>query len=108
MRIIHILGKYSKNYASGIASHVEEMALSQQKNGHEVLIVSYLKKEHDADEYLEEYNHIRVVNLLGTSGHDLKICYKLYSVIREFKPDIVHYHVVPFVAFLAHIFNRKY
>src|SRR5688572_30437299 len=108
MRIIHVLGKISKKYASGIASHVIELGSFQKKQGHEVLIVSYLMKEHDDDEYLDNYEDIKIINLRGTSGHDLKICYRLYSVLRDFKPDIVHYHVIPIIAFLAHIFNKTY
>jgi glycosyltransferase involved in cell wall biosynthesis len=108
MRIIHVLGKISKNYASGIASHVMELSSFQKKQGHEVLIVSYLMKEHEDDEYLNNFEDIKIINLRGTSGHDLRICYRLYSAIREFKPDIVHYHVIPIISFLSHIFNKTY
>ena len=108
MRIIHILGKISENYTSGIANHVVDLASYQKADGHQVLLISYLKKEDINDRYLNEINSIPIMNLDGKSGHDVAICSKLFSAIRAFKPDIVHYHTIPIIALLCHLHNRKY
>lgn len=108
MRIIHVLGKISENYTSGIANHVIDLASYQKEDGHEVLLISYLKKENINDRYLNEFNSIPIINLDGKSGHDVAICGKLFLAIKAFKPDIIHYHTIPIIAFLCHLPYRKY
>ena len=45
-------------------------------------------------------------SLNARNGHDMRILWRLCKIMREFKPDIVHIHVLPFMARV--LFSVKY
>lgn len=55
-----------------------------------------------------EKEDVRTFSLHAANGHDAKIFYAFYKVMQEYKPDIIHSHVMAFYEkFLLSIFYRS-
>ncbi|MDD2539598.1 MAG: glycosyltransferase family 4 protein [Desulfuromonadaceae bacterium] len=100
MRILHITSLIS---FGGIESYVKELAIDQQKMGHQVGILICLKSDSEVDEEVQRLScaGIWVDCIDAHSGHDLKLTLRLPGAIRRFCPDIIHLSSTPLFAAMA-------
>lgn len=91
----------------GIEKYVHDLALNLLKNNIEVSIVVFYKIKNDDIEFLKSKN-IRVYELDGKNGRDIKMNYSFFKIMNKIKPDIIHLNVIPVLSILAlSIFKGK-
>ncbi|WP_438710605.1 glycosyltransferase [Aquimarina muelleri] len=90
MRILEIIPNLN---SGGAERFVVDLVNEFSRLGHEVfLITSYNTGKNDLFLNLVSPN-VKYITLGKSSGFDYKLSYKLYKVIHEIKPDIVHSHI---------------
>ena len=77
----------------GIARHIAAVAPALNTiNGCEVAVCT-VHPDGELAQYLRA-RHIKVFSLNAGNGHDLRVLTGFWRVMRDFKPDIVHCHVL--------------
>lgn len=86
MQIIPDLG------IGGAEIMVENLSLQLTKKGFDVKIISLYNHNSAITERLEK-NNIQVIYLDKKLGFDWKIAVRLYKLMKEYQPDVVHTHL---------------
>jgi glycosyltransferase involved in cell wall biosynthesis len=95
MRIIHTIARLN---VGGAALSVLELAASQRRRGHDVLVVAgrvpagEASMEHVADELAVPYLHLSTLQREVSAASDVATIRALRSLIRERRPDVLHTH----------------
>lgn len=77
----------------GINRHILTVAPAVNRlQGYEVAVCSVFPRAELAESLDRE--GVRTFSLYASSGHDLKIFYRFYKIMREYQPDIIHSHVM--------------
>jgi glycosyltransferase involved in cell wall biosynthesis len=95
MRIIHTIARLN---VGGAALSVLELAASQRRRGHDVLVVAgrvpagEASMEHVADELAVPYLHLSTLQREVSAASDFATIRALRSLIRQRRPDVLHTH----------------
>ena len=91
MKIIHVLN-HIEEIGNGIVNVAIDLAIEQKNKGHDVAIVS---RGGGFEQLISKYGikHYQI-NINKNLINAPKILLSLYSIIKEFKPDIVHAHMM--------------
>jgi glycosyltransferase involved in cell wall biosynthesis len=95
MRIIHAIARLN---VGGAALSVLELAASQRRRGHDVLVVAgrvpagEASMEHVADELAVPYLHLSTLQREVSAVSDVATIHALRSLIRQRRPDVLHTH----------------
>lgn len=97
MRVL--LTTVNSSLLDGINRHILAIATALNGyNGVEILVcTTHPRGELNAE---LEKNGVRSVSLDSPHGHSPRVFWRFWHVIREFKPDIVHIHVLPLFALI--------
>ena len=87
MRVVQIMPDFD---LAGAERMCQELAL-ELKNDMEVIVVSLYRLHTDITKSFES-NGIQVIYLDKKPGLDLSMIKKLYKILKEIKPDIIHTH----------------
>ena len=107
MKILHILNEFG-NVGNGIVNVCCDLACEQAKNGNEVLVVS---KGGDFVPLLESFNGKHTILSQDRSMRNvIGMMLKYRKIIRRFKPDIVHAHMITgaFLGFFGKFLSNHY
>ena len=97
---------------AGAETMCQNLAIELHKMGHEVMVVSLYKKETVLTENLRNES-IPVIWLDKKNGLDPSCIFRLYRLIRQFNPDVVHSHIYAgkyahIAAMMAGVKNKVY
>lgn len=92
MKILHI-SKYYYPYIGGVENTCKYLADSFSKNN-EVAVVCFNEGKNNKTEYVNQVKVYRVGTWFNIARQALSLSYFpiLHKVIKEFKPDIIHFH----------------
>lgn len=96
MKVLLCTGRY---YMGGIEKYVHDLAVNLSEKNIEVSLLVFYKIKNDDIGFLRSKN-IKIYELNGKNGRDLKMNYSFYKIIRTLKPDIIHLNVIPFLSVL--------
>ena len=94
----------SSSLMDGINRHILTIATALHKRGVDVAVCITRPGGELADALCE--NGVKAYSLNAASGHDFRILWRLDRIMKEFKPDICHIHVLPFMGKV--LFSTKY
>lgn len=108
MKIVEIIPQLS---SGGAERFTVDLCNEFAAQGHEVLLVTLYKVRADdtLGFYLPELSpNVMLHELHKAPGFDFKLMYKLYQLIRQFKPDVVHSHLrsLPYI-FPSSLVSRR-
>jgi glycosyltransferase involved in cell wall biosynthesis len=95
VRVVHAIARLN---VGGAALSMLELAAEQQRRGHEVLVVAGRippgeeSMEHLADELGLTYRHLPVLQRELSPRADLAATFRLRSLLRACRPDVLHTH----------------
>ena len=106
MRILEIIPKLG---AGGAEKFTVDLSNEMNRQGHEVILATLYDIDDSCilEQFVESRNVRRI--LLGKKvGFDLRMYYKVYKLIRNIKPDIVHVHVgaIKYITIVATLYNK--
>lgn len=92
MKILHI-SKYYYPYIGGVENTCKYLADSFSKN-HKIAIICFNEDRHNRIDYVNNVKVYRVGTWVNIARQALSLSYFpiLHKVIKEFKPDIIHFH----------------
>jgi glycosyltransferase involved in cell wall biosynthesis len=99
LRVLHVI--LSGGYG-GIEAHVEILAAQQQEAGLEPQVVCCFRGG-PATRKISE-SGIPVHECLCSSGHDIRLLFRLVGVIKSVRPDVVHFHSAPLLGVFAALY----
>lgn len=96
IKVIHIIPNLG---TGGAEKLVTDICLNLNKDKFQVTIVSLYKNNDSIFIKNLENKNIEIVELDKKIGFDLSIIYKLYKVLKKYKPDVIntHLYVVPYL-----------
>ncbi|MDD4289911.1 MAG: glycosyltransferase family 4 protein [Patescibacteria group bacterium] len=108
MRIAYIGQKGIPMIQGGVEAHVENLAISMAKLGHEVFVYT---RSYYTDKNLKEYRGVKLISTPSLKTKNLDtITHTLFSTIHALfqKYDVIHYHSVgaSLLSFIPRIFTR--
>lgn len=82
------------------------LSIALKKHNETVIVVSLYSQKTEFSETLEE-NGIKVIYLNKKKGFDIKCLFKLFNIVKNEKPDVIHTHLhTTKYAVLANLFFR--
>lgn len=95
MKIMQIIPDFG---VAGAEIMLENLLLQLQTEGHDVIGVSLFDFQTLITKRLEQ-NKINIVYLNKHKGFDFKVYFRLFKIIRQFRPNVIHTHryVLPYV-----------
>ncbi len=88
MKIMQFMPEFG---LAGAEIMCENLLIALQKLGHEVIAVSLYDYHSAITERIED-NGIRIIYLNKKTGIDISIYKKIFNILRQEKPDVVHTH----------------
>lgn len=91
----------------GIEKYAVDIALGMKNKGHNVSILVFYSVKNEEKRILLQNNGIVIFELNLYSGKDIRLPIKFYQIVNMIKPDIIHFNILPLLAFITLIFSRS-